>query len=75
MKKIFLYLVMLVMFTMISVCDKEVRVEDYYTGNIKTRVFHRRGCIYYKCYHCTVHFRTREEAIKAGYRPCLKCNP
>jgi hypothetical protein len=49
MKKIFL-LVMLIMFTMIPGCDKMVRSDDYYAGNTKTRVFHRKGCIYYNCY-------------------------
>ena len=44
-------------------------------GNIKSKVFHRAGCRYYNCKNCIVPFNTRDEAIKAGYRPCKICQP
>ena len=44
-------------------------------GNIKSHIFHRQSCRYYDCSNCTAVFSTRDEAIKAGFRPCKICNP
>lgn len=44
-------------------------------GNHKTKVFHRPGCRYYNCKNCIVIFKTRQAAIKAGFRPCKVCKP
>ncbi|HEX6160179.1 MAG TPA: hypothetical protein VF111_08445 [Thermoanaerobaculia bacterium] len=49
--------------------------EVSYRGNTNTHKFHRKGCRYYSCPNCTAKFATREEAIKAGYRPCGTCDP
>ena len=38
-----------------------------YHGNTKSKRFHCSGCRYFYCKHCTAVFKTREEAIKAGY--------
>jgi hypothetical protein len=46
-----------------------------YSGNTNTHKFHRKGCRYYSCPNCTAKFATREEAIRAGYRPCGTCDP
>jgi len=46
-----------------------------YHGNVSSRIFHGTDCKYYDCKNCTAIFATREEAIKAGYRPCKLCNP
>jgi len=46
-----------------------------YHGNFKSRVFHSSECENYNCKNCTVVFKTREDAIKAGYKPCGKCRP
>ena len=46
-----------------------------YHGNTKTKRFHRSGCRYFYCKHCTAVFKTREEAIKAAYIPCKVCKP
>ena len=46
-----------------------------YHGNPKTRVFHAPGCRFYNCKGCVVIFRSRQEALRAGYRPCRICNP
>lgn len=46
-----------------------------YHGNVRSHVFHRPGCRYYDCKSCTAVFKTREEAISAGYRPCRRCLP
>lgn len=46
-----------------------------YHGNVKTKKFHRFGCRYYSCRNCLARFKTREEAIKAGYYPCKVCKP
>jgi hypothetical protein len=46
-----------------------------YHGNVKTKKFHHPGCRYYSCRNCLAKFKTREEAIKAGYIPCKVCKP
>ena len=54
---------------------KKEQVSGLYHGNVKSHVFHRPGCRYYNCRDCTAIFRSREEAIKAGYKPCKVCEP
>jgi micrococcal nuclease len=44
-------------------------------GNTKSKVFHRSGCEGYDCKHCTASFKTRDDASKAGYKPCGSCKP
>jgi len=46
-----------------------------YHGNMKSRVFHHSGCQHYNCKNCIKIFKTRDEALKAGYRPCGRCKP
>jgi endonuclease YncB( thermonuclease family) len=38
-------------------------------GNRRSFVYHRPGCINYRCPNCTREFTTREEAEAAGFRP------
>ncbi|HEX7151759.1 MAG TPA: Ada metal-binding domain-containing protein [Thermoanaerobaculia bacterium] len=51
------------------------KVEAQYTGNVNTHKFHRLTCRYASCKNCTVRFATRDEALKAGFRPCGVCDP
>lgn len=44
-------------------------------GNTVTHVFHAPGCQEYDCDTCIVPFKTREQALRAGYKPCSLCNP
>lgn len=44
-----------------------------YRGNVKSRVFHAPGCRVYDCPNCIQKFRTQEEAIRSGYKPCGIC--
>ena len=46
-----------------------------YHGNVDSKVFHRPGCRYYNCKNCTKVFKTRDAAIRAGYRPGGHCKP
>ncbi len=46
-----------------------------YHGNSRSKVFHGPWCQHYECKNCTEDFETREEALKAGYRPGRTCNP
>ncbi|MGD9577955.1 MAG: thermonuclease family protein [Syntrophorhabdus sp.] len=46
-----------------------------YHGNVRSHVFHKPGCGGYNCKNCTAIFKTRQEAIEAGYRPCGTCRP
>lgn len=45
------------------------------SGNVSSKVFHRESCRHYSCKNCTARFSSREEALKAGYRPCQVCKP
>jgi len=49
----------------------------YYVGSKKRNVFHRPDCRWAAkiAPQNLVRFRTREEALKAGYRPCKVCRP
>ena len=53
----------------------QARQDAAYHGNVRSGVFHRAGCRYYNCRNCVAVFNTREEALKAGYRPCKVCKP
>lgn len=46
-----------------------------YHGNVKSKVFHGPQCRHYNCKNCTREFKSREEAIAAGYKPCGICKP
>ena len=46
-----------------------------YHGNVNSKVFHQPTCKDYNCKNCTVVFKSREDAISQGYRPCGSCNP
>jgi len=39
------------------------------------RVFHRPGCEHSRCANCTAAYLSREDAVKAGYKPCGICKP
>ncbi|MCX6177805.1 MAG: hypothetical protein NT163_00230 [Chlorobiales bacterium] len=53
---------------------KNVTKGDYH-GNTVDHIFHKPSCRYYNSKNNTAIFKTREEAIKAGYRPCKICKP
>lgn len=46
-----------------------------YRGNAESRVFHVPTCRHFTCKNCVVTFDSRDEALKAGYRPCGVCRP
>ena len=46
-----------------------------YHGNVGSQVFHKPGCKYYDCKDCTASFKSKDEAVKAGYKPCKVCKP
>lgn len=46
-----------------------------YVGNIKSHKFHRASCRYATCPNCAAKFKTRQEAIDAGYAPGGCCDP
>ena len=56
-----------------SKAQQEVPV--IFRGNARSKVFHRPGCKYYNCSGCSVEFRSREEALAAGFKPCRRCSP
>jgi len=48
-----------------------------YIGNKKTKKFHNPWCssVEQMNEENKVYFKSREEAMNAGYIPCKKCNP
>ncbi len=48
---------------------------NYLHGDTVTHIFHTPGCKDYNCRNCIVPFKSRNQAIRAGYRPCELCNP
>ena len=54
---------------------ERVIAQTVYHGNVKSKVFHRPGCRYYDCKNCVVSFKSRDQALRAGYRPCKICKP
>ncbi len=46
-----------------------------YHGNVSSRVFHSPSCRQYNSKNCTREFKSREEALAAGFRPCGVCRP
>ena len=50
-------------------------VKAAFIGNSSSNKFHRPGCSYMPQPQNQVAFKSRAEAIKAGYEPCKRCNP
>jgi len=46
-----------------------------YRGNTASKVFHKPQCKQYNSKNCTEVFTSRQEAKKAGFRPCRQCRP
>jgi micrococcal nuclease len=44
-------------------------------GDTVSHVFHASGCEEYDCDTCIVPFKTREQALRAGYKACGVCSP
>ncbi len=49
--------------------------ETVYLGNLISESFHKPGCRHYHNKNCTESFTNREDALKAGFKPCRKCKP
>ena len=46
-----------------------------FLGNPDSLVFHSPDCRYSKNEKCTAVFRSREDALQQGYKPCGVCKP
>ena len=44
-------------------------------GNTESLVFHNPDCKFSKSKNCTAAFKTKENAIQEGYKPCGICKP
>ncbi len=53
---------------------KNVAAGDF-RGNPAEHIFHKSSCRFYSGKNNTASFKTREEAVKAGFRPCKICKP
>jgi len=58
-----------------SKSKKKSKEANYFHGDTVTHVFHSPGCQEYNCRNCIVPFKTSDQAIRAGYKPCELCNP
>ncbi|MGO9370697.1 MAG: Ada metal-binding domain-containing protein [Syntrophobacteraceae bacterium] len=74
-KKLSLICLFLFLLAVPLLAAQNVGNETEYHGNVHSRVFHRPSCRYFNCANCTKVFKTREDAIADGYRPCRVCNP
>ena len=59
----------------LAIAGATAQTSTEYHGNTQSNIFHGPSCRYYNCAHCTKIFKTRQEAIDAGYRPCKVCHP
>ena len=50
-----------------------LKQRGYRKGNPQTKIFHNSTCRYYKSKHSTILFKSAQEAILSGFRPCSKC--
>ena len=52
-------------------------VSEGYVASVNSPVFHKSGCKSAAKISAKnlVHYKTREEAIQAGKRPCAECKP
>lgn len=48
---------------------------DNYIGNKTTKKFHRSTCSTLPAENNRVYYKSRDEAVAAGYVPCKRCNP
>jgi micrococcal nuclease len=58
-----------------SASQKTKATPGQYHGNVKSHVFHDASCKYFNCKNCVIGFRSRQEAVDAGYRPGGGCKP
>jgi len=58
-----------------NITDNAMEEIPKLSGNTSTYVFHSPGCKFSKSKKCTSFFKTREEAIQEGYKPCGICKP
>jgi beta-lactamase superfamily II metal-dependent hydrolase len=49
--------------------------EGGYIGNKNSKKFHLPSCSTLPAEYNRVYFKTRDEAVNAGYNPCKRCNP
>ena len=61
--------------SLLSVATSAHASDSSFHGNTSSSVFHGSWCKYYDCKNCGAVFRTRQEALKAGFLPCKMCNP
>lgn len=57
------------------IASATAQVPTEYHSNTRSKIFHGPSCRYYNCAHCMKIFKTRQEAIDAGHRPCKACRP
>ena len=55
--------------------SQEKAIAGLYHGNVSSHIFHQAACRYYDCKNCVQVFNGKDEAIRAGYRPCKICTP
>jgi len=59
----------------VPITETDDDIDDSYIGNKNTKKFHLPTCSSLPAQHNRVYFKTRDEAIKAGFDPCKICRP
>lgn len=54
---------------------KETATEpkELYHGDVVNHVFHAPGCEEFNCKNCIAVFKSKQAALRAGYKPCAAC--
>ena len=55
--------------------ESRPRIAAGFVGNSKSHVFHKASCHNAGCKNCGAVFGSRDDAIRAGYRPGKCCRP
>lgn len=77
MKKFLTVIVALIILATATVLAAPPLFDTPYIGNSYRKTFHYRECdsVYEMWAEHQVPFKSRDEAINAGYRPCGNCRP
>ncbi len=58
-----------------NIIDTSAENSGQLLGNTESLVFHNPDCKFSKSKNCTAVFKTKEEAIHEGFKPCGICKP
>lgn len=54
---------------------QQTQTQGAYIGNVNSKKFHLPSCSGLPEMQNQIHFATRQDAVQAGYTPCVRCKP